>query len=172
MPLAMSTPSRPEPDKKRLAFLQAWRFGLVGLANTAIDFGTFSVLGLLAVPLIPSNVVSTSLGMAFSFFANRRFVFAASGAWKRQAVLFFLGTAFSMYVVQNLSMLALLRYAPAPLDAAAGLARWLGLRSETARTLVRSNTAKLAATVISLTWNYCFYRWAVFTPTPSTPDEV
>jgi putative flippase GtrA len=142
----------------------AGRFGLVGVINTSLDFGMFSAFRLLGLGLLLANVVSASLGMAFSFFANRRFVFSSAGGWKKQAVLFLAGTAFSMYVLQNLVMFGVSRYFPALLESAVVVARWLGVRSDASTMLVRSNTAKLAATGVSMTWNFCFYRWAVFTP--------
>jgi putative flippase GtrA len=152
------------PDR---ALGQAARFGLVGVVNTAIDFGLFSALRLLDVPVVLANIASTSGGMLFSFVANRRFVFsAARTSWKRQAVLFFLGTAISMYVLQNLVIVELLRVLPAPTAAAATLGRWLGIRPTLAATLIRSNAAKLGATVVSLVWNFSFYRWIVFAVRP------
>jgi putative flippase GtrA len=156
---------------------QAGRFGLVGLANTVIDFGAFSLLRLAGIPLLAANLISTSLGMAFSFFANRKYVFAAGGPWRTQAVLFFLGTAFSMYVLQTVVILGVTRMLPAPLDAAESIGRVVGLRSSAWAVLIRSNTAKLCATVVSMTWNFCFYRFAVFhrasvrQGAPGTTDE-
>lgn len=148
---------------------QASKFGLVGVLNTALDFSLFSVFRLLGVPLIVANLLSTTAGMAFSFFANRTFVFSGdSGSWKRQALLFFPGTAFAMYGLQTLTIVFLVRVFPRPLDAAEWLAATLGVRSASGLLLARANAAKLAATAVSLTWNYCFYRWAVFAP--GSPD--
>lgn len=150
---------------------QAVKFGLVGVLNTAIDFAIFSALRLLDVPVVLANVASTSAGMLFSFVANRRFVFSAAGSsWRRQAALFFLGTAFSMYVLQNLVIVGLLRLFPAPTELAATLGRWLGVRPAVAMILIRSNAAKLGATVVSLVWNFSFYRWIVFTTRPASGE--
>jgi putative flippase GtrA len=159
-------------DGPQRSVRQAVRFGLVGLVNTTIDFGIFSTLRLLDVPVILSNVASTSTGMAFSFLVNRRFVFSAVGAsWKRQAALFFLGTAFSMYVLQNLAIVGFLCILPAPAEAAAAVGRWFDIRPSTAMTLIRSNAAKLGATAVSLVWNFSFYRWIVFVPSPTSPTS-
>jgi len=164
--------------KRRFDLGQAGRFGMVGVLNTVLDFGTFSVLRVLGTPLVASNLASTSLGMSFSFVANRRFVFSADGGWRRQAVLFFSGTAFSMYVLQSLVIVALTRSFPAPLDAAMAVSRWLGLRSEAWTVLIRSNAAKMAATIVSTTWNFFFYRFLVFgsirrtTRRPGSPTAV
>jgi len=139
------------------------KFGLVGVLNTAFDFALFSLLRLAVVPILPANVMSTSVCMALSFLMNRRFVFQATGGgWRRQATLFLLGTAFSMYVLQNGVIWFLVHAFPAPLDAAVAVGQSIGLSSPRWEILLRSDTAKLVATGASLTWNFCFYRWAVF----------
>jgi putative flippase GtrA len=147
---------------------QAGRFGLVGVLNGVIDFSLFSVLRAAGTPLIAANLVSVSIAMVFSFVANRRFVFANSGgSWKRQAVLFLAGTAFSMYVLQNLTILIVTFWIPAPLDLASSIGRAAGIDTDTGVLLVRSNAAKVIATGISLAWNFAFYRWIVFADLPS-----
>ncbi|MFC7764908.1 GtrA family protein [Leucobacter soli] len=60
------------------------RFVLVGLANTAIDFGLLFALRALGVPLVPANMISTAVALAFSFFANRSFTFRAAGSGARR----------------------------------------------------------------------------------------
>jgi putative flippase GtrA len=122
---------------------QAGKFGLVGLLMTALDC------------------------MVISFLINRRYVFAGAGSsWKRQALLFFPSTAFALYVLQSGAILFLTRLFPFPLDLAEGMARAVGITTPTALLHVRANTAKLVATALSLTWNYCLYRWAVFAERP------
>jgi putative flippase GtrA len=138
------------------------KFGLVGALNTGLDFVLFSVLRLGAVPILVANVMSTSVCMMLSFLMNRRFVFRATGGWRRQATLFLLGTAFSMYVLQNAVIWFLVHVFPAPLDAVVAVGHGVGLSSPRWEILLRSDTAKLVATGASLTWNFCFYRWAVF----------
>jgi len=56
--------------------MRALKFGVVGLANTALDFTLFAALtigGRIAPPL--ANLFSYSSGIALSFWANRSWTF-------------------------------------------------------------------------------------------------
>ena len=76
-------------------------FGLVGAANTALDFMIYNLLTK-KIPRIPANICSTSLAMAFSFAATF-FVFQPqSFDAPDQATKFIIVTALSLYVIQNL----------------------------------------------------------------------
>jgi putative flippase GtrA len=152
---------------------QAGRFGLVGIANTILDFAIFNALRVAGVGIVASNFVSTSICMGVSFVANRSFVFSAEEAssWKRQALLFFPGTAFGMYVLQPLTILFFLRVFTAPLGLVVAMAESLGNASDATHMLLRANGAKLAATAVSLTWNYAFYRRAVFAKPGASPAK-
>jgi putative flippase GtrA len=79
------------------------RFASVGIVNTAIDVALFWVL---TAPLgmVAANFLSTSAGMTFSFLANGRHTFDASRVTPRQAVLFLLTNAATMWLLQPLLM--------------------------------------------------------------------
>jgi putative flippase GtrA len=53
-------------EKRRIG-----RFASVGVANTAIDFLLYVGLSALGWPIFAANLVSTSAGLTFSFFARR-----------------------------------------------------------------------------------------------------
>ena len=56
--------------------MRALKFGAVGIANTALDVGLFSVLTLVVGIQAPAaNVVSYSSGIALSFALNRAWTF-------------------------------------------------------------------------------------------------
>lgn len=58
---------------------QLVRYGLVGLANTAIGYGLI-LLGLhIGLGDYRSNALGYAVGLCFSFFANRRFTFDRRG---------------------------------------------------------------------------------------------
>ena len=145
-------------------FRRVSRFGVVGILNTLLDFGIYNVLTAQAGwSVLPANAVSTTIAMLFSFFANRHLVFKghSSSAW-RQAALFFATTAFGLYVLQ-LGVLHLLTAVwLGPVNVAVSFAHGLGLRSVLSDSFVRNNSAKVAATVVSLTWNYFAYKLVVF----------
>lgn len=123
------------------------RFGIVGIANTAIDFGTLFTLTSLGLPPLLSNVISTTFAFCFSFFANKKFTFKSTGAnVKREIALFTIITLFGLWVIQSIiieGMTALL----APL-----------LPSRDLVLLI----AKIVATIASLVWNYTLYSRVVF----------
>lgn len=119
------------------------RFGLVGVANTALDAGGFLAFAALGVPLVVANLISTSAGMALSFALNRTFTFrAGSGRVRRQAVLFFVVTMTGLWGVQAGVILLVTSLQPdIPLV-----------------------LAKAAGIAVGLVWNYLFYHHVVFRP--------
>lgn len=70
-------------------FAKQLRFGVVGIINTIIDFSLLFLLVLFGLPTIPSNFISTTSALIFSFFANKKFTFKDSDKnYLRQLVLF------------------------------------------------------------------------------------
>jgi len=123
------------------------RFGIVGAINTALDFGLLLLFTHLGLPKITSNTLSTGLAFIFSFFANKKYTFrSSSGNVKREIVLFTIVTLFGLWVLQN-GVIWLI----SPLCAAL-------LHNESLALLA----AKLAGTIVSLTWNYLTYDILVF----------
>ena len=123
------------------------RFGIVGAINTALDFGLLLLFTHLGLPKIVSNTLSTGMAFIFSFFANKQYTFrSSSGHVKREIVLFTIVTLFGLWVLQNGVIWSI-----SPLCAAL-------LHNESLALLA----AKLAGTIVSLTWNYLTYDILVF----------
>lgn len=122
------------------------RFGTVGAANTAIDFGLLFVLRSLGLPVIPANIISTTTAFIFSFFANKKYTFKSNGNIKRELALFIAVTLFGLWVLQNIVIQLVLW----PLNTTT-------LPSETSLLI-----AKVIATLVSLIWNYVMYSRVVF----------
>lgn len=130
------------------------RFVLIGLLNTAIDFGLLFGLRAIGLPLVPANMISTGAALAFSFFANRSFTFEAGrGNAVRQAVAFLAVTIFGLWVLQPLVLLG-------------GNA----LLAESWGSSPALFASKVAATVVSMVWNYLLYDRVVFRGRTSPPD--
>ena len=126
---------------------QLIRFGLIGVINTALDFGLLFLFTHLGLPKIASNTLSTGLAFGFSFFANKKYTFRSSGgSIKHEIVLFTIVTLFGLWVLQN-GVIWLF----SPLCTAV-------LHNESFALLA----AKLAGTIVSLTWNYLTYDLLVF----------
>ena len=123
------------------------RFGIVGAINTALDFGLLLLFTHLGLPKIASNTLSTRMAFIFSFFANKKYAFrSSSGNVKREIALFTIVTLFGLWVLQNGVIWSI-----SPLCAAL-------LHNESFALLA----AKLAGTIVSLTWNYLAYDILVF----------
>jgi putative flippase GtrA len=141
------------------------RFGLVGILNTLVDFVIFNILTNKRIGLgkIPANLISTSVAMVVSFSLNRGFVFKATGGNVFvQGLEFFVVTAFGLYVLQNLVIWFLLDVWEWPVELAWKVAQLTRLDKALSHEFVRKNSAKAAATLVSLTWNYLMFSFIVF----------
>lgn len=132
------------------------RFVLVGLVNTAIDFGLLFALRALGMSVVPANMISTGVALAFSFFANRSFTFGAGGsgnaAW--QAVKFLIVTLIGLWALQPLVLLAGAAILPGSWGSAVVLF-----------------VSKIAATIVSMVWNYLLYDRVVFAAEEDRNDQ-
>ena len=123
------------------------RFGLVGGANTAIDFGILFGLVFFGVDKLAANFVSTGVAFVFSFFVNKSFTFkSTSGNTKKQFVLFLIITLFGLWVIQ-----------PVIISGTTWVLDETGLSSGLVLLI-----GKLIATVATLIWNYVLYSRFVF----------
>lgn len=126
------------------------RFGAVGGANTALDFGILFVLVFLGVDKIFANFVSTSTAFVFSFFANRSFTFKlTTKTTKKQIGLFVVITLFGLWIIQPIIITEI---------------GWM-LNDFGPRGPIVLLIGKVCATVVTLVWNYVLYRKFVFTKT-------
>lgn len=132
----------------RLVKSEKVRFGLVGIANTIVDFAILNILvGVFGVMRIPANVISTTVAMLVSFTLNKKTVFQdTSGHRTRQIVLFFAVTLTSIWVIQT-AVIMVVSYALQP----------FGLPE-----IVELNVAKVAGICVGLVWNYVMYSRVVF----------
>ncbi len=133
---------------KKLASSQKVRFGAVGIINTTVDFVTLNVLvAFFGVPLIPSNIVSTSVAMATSFTLNKKAVFGNSDGNKlRQLFLFMLVTLGGVWLVQT-TVLTLVYHLLEPTHL---------------HTIVLLNIGKIIGICVGLIWNWLWYSRVVF----------
>lgn len=150
---------------------QIGRFGIIGVLNTLIDFGVFnlfvwafglSFFTILGFPLSPANLISTTAAMAFSFVANKSFVFRASGRSSlRQAAIFLTVTAFSVYIIQNGVLYLFTRVWPESFNF------WYNLLKPAIGNFITlefatNNGAKAIAVGTGMVWNYFWYKKFVF----------
>lgn len=124
------------------------RFFIVGSFNTALDFSilfTLTIFG--GIPNIAANIISTLIAFLVSFVLNRSFTFKSTvKSIKQQFILFTVVTLFGLWILQSVVI-----YTLTPLFTAVGF-------SDAVALLI----SKLAATAISLIWNYILYARVVF----------
>lgn len=123
------------------------RFGIVGSANTAVDFGILLTLTSFGIPAAIANYPSSTAAVIFSFFANKQYTFKAKGSdLKREITLFLVFTLLAAWVLQPLTILLVqFLISPSALPAT-----------------VTVVIAKVAATIATLIWNYHTYSRFVF----------
>jgi putative flippase GtrA len=151
-----------ENPKRRHDIKRAGKFGAVGVFNTLLDFIIFNVLsGPFRLGLIEANIISTTVAMSFSFMANKKVVFKKhDGHMGKQAITFLAITAFGLYVLQTGTIHFLTDIWTYPLLLAIDIANLVGFTGHDE--FVFKNSAKAAATVVSMTWNYLMYKKVVF----------
>lgn len=123
------------------------RFAIVGGCNTFIDFAILFGLVALGFPTIPSNIVSTSIALVFSYFANKKFTFkSGEKSTTKQVALFLTITLIGLWIIQ-----------PVIIEIVRMLLSHSHLNSYLTLLI-----GKLLATVATLIWNYLLYRKFVF----------
>jgi len=132
------------------------RFGIVGIANTALDFLLLFIFVGLGVDKIAANYLSTSASLVFSFFVNKSFTFTSTtGNAKKQFALFIIITLIGLWIIQPI-IIAAVSTALAGTGWADGAILF---------------AAKIIATTASLIWNYVFYSRIVFKKIEQTKDS-
>jgi len=130
---------------KRILKNQKVKYLMVGSLNTVIDFSLLFTFKYLGIPVLGSNIGSTTVAFLFSFFANKKFTFKSSGSTKRQFVLFTIVTLSGLWILQSVIIQAI-----------------INLVSSGEPTDLELLMAKIVATIASLIWNYLFYSRVVF----------
>jgi len=138
-------------EQLRKKHAQKIRYGVVGIANTVLDFSLLFIFVALGIDKIPANYLSTGVSMVFSFYANRRFTFKHTGDQKRkQFTLFVAVTVAGMWAIQPLVIWIVTNM----------------LSPYIANLSIQLFIAKIIATGASLVWNYIFYSRLVFKNNP------
>ena len=126
---------------------EKFRYLIVGVGNTVLDFILLFLFVGLGLDKIPANFISTGITMVISFFVNKSFTFKDNDASsKRKFVLFILITMTGLWLLQPI----LIWIVSSVLDPYV----------ESASVLLF--IAKLIATGGSLVWNYLLYSRVVF----------
>ncbi len=123
------------------------RFAVVGGANTVIDFAILLILTSFGIPAVIANYPSSTAAVVFSFIANKNYTFKSTGSnLKKEIVLFLVFTLACAWIIQPLTILAV---------------EYL-LKTFSIQSTILTIVAKLAATIVTLIWNYYTYSRFVF----------
>jgi putative flippase GtrA len=119
---------------------RATRFGIVGVANTAIDFIIFTTLvHFFQLPYLWANVVAFSVASLNSYIVNRRWTFRSSARdIHREALQYIVVLTIGFFINEGVLYLVVEKTSAAPL------------------------IGKLMATGISLIWNFLANRFWTF----------
>jgi putative flippase GtrA len=126
---------------------QKLRFLAVGGLNTLLDFGLLFIFKSAGLPVITSNILSTTIAFCSSFIANKKFTFKTSGTdIRREIILFIIVTLFGLWVLQTI-VIAVFTPIIAPY-----------IQSEDTALFI----SKVLATIVTMIWNYALYSRLVF----------
>lgn len=136
--------------------MQIFRFGMVGVLNTLIDFLVLNIL-LWSLGIDSGRTLVVCNGVAFfaaslnSYLCNKRWTFADKGRETVRQYLLFILFSVGGLIVNTLVLYLFTTVLP------------LGTGTSS---LLQVNIAKVFATVASMAWNYLTYRRFVFERTP------
>lgn len=133
--------------QERALALKALSFGLVGLVNSAVDFGVFSfAYYYLALPILVANTLAWIVAVTGSYVMNSTITFAAESG-RRLAFASYLGFALSQiagFLGNSVTVWCLVELASVP--------AW---------------AAKVAAIAVSFVINFSLSHFIVFRPAKS-----
>lgn len=154
---------------------QVGRFGLVGILNTVVDFVVqFLLFKLVGLSSSVAAVLSGTVAMTVSFFFNQRFTFRRQHSSTAKIVLFFVITAFGIWVLRPIIITIFVHYWTWPshtaydivlklkLDQLPGVHSLLYTGKKTAQEVVANELALVMAIIIVLFYNYVAYKRYVF----------
>jgi putative flippase GtrA len=136
----------------RAGLKQLAKFGIVGVMNFSVDTGILTTLshktGIFeGTGLIPLNIISSAIAIVNSYFWQRRWTFTEKAPPTRREFFTFVAVTV-IGIILNSFIVFVLTTAINPFDG------FTPARLEVA--------AKIAATMISLFWNFLGYKFIVF----------
>ena len=76
------------------------RFGLVGIANTAVDTSLFVLFRFAGISLLIANIFSTSVALTLSLFLNSRYTFNKAKLIRKNVLVYFIVTLSGVWILQ------------------------------------------------------------------------
>ena len=151
---------------------QIIRFAIVGVSNFLVDFVIYNSLLRFApdVSAVWAGIISGTAAMINSFIFNKNFTFRAKKLSVFKLILFFVITAFGLYVIRPLIIYFFTSVWLWPSQVAYDITQWIRLpfywfgsnQLQLGQEFVSRNLALLIAIIVVLFYNYLSYKFFVF----------
>jgi putative flippase GtrA len=141
---------------------QIIRFAIVGVSNFLVDFVIYNSLLRFApdVSAVWAGIISGTAAMINSFIFNKNFTFKAKKLSVFKLILFFVITAFGLYVIRPLIIYFFTSVWLWPSQVVYDITQWL--RLPLSQEFDTRNLALLIAIIVVLFYNYLSYKFFVF----------
>ncbi|MGI9028320.1 MAG: GtrA family protein [Candidatus Saccharimonadales bacterium] len=124
-------------------------FFVIGLFNTSLDIIIYLLLLKAGLTIVLANIISTSITLAISYRLNKRFTFKDRQAGHTSLIKFLIITLTGLWLLQPIAIYGVL---------------WLLNTQTIVSSLFYNLISKLAATSVSMVWNFVLYEKIVFKP--------
>ena len=98
-----------DPLSSKESLIQFFKFGLVGLSNTAVGFGVYYALYFCWAHYITANIVSWLVSVFNAFYWNNKYVFQSGSGWWKTLCRTYVSYGASL-LVSTLLLYALVEY--------------------------------------------------------------
>lgn len=141
---------------------QILRFALVGVSNFLVDLTIYNLLLLLSpsFSVVLAGVISGTAAMVNSFVFNKTFTFKAKNLSGAKIVLFFVITAFGLYVIRPIILYFFTQVWLWPSQLLYDITS--SLRLPFSQEFDTRNLALLIAIAVVLVYNYLSYKYLIF----------
>jgi putative flippase GtrA len=141
------------------------RFALVGITNTMIDILLFVSLRYAGFPITAANILSTSVALVVSLLLNHKYTFQSKRLTRWDIVLYIVVTIIGIWILQPIVISVITNYGLTH-RIIVSVAKPFGLEK-----LFLILVPKLAATAVTLVWNYVWYNKVVFRHPPAVVNK-
>lgn len=149
------------------------RFICVGIINTLVDLAILNTLvSVFKLQPLIANLISASVSITLSYFLNHRIVFRQKQSHSlSKFAKFFAVTGLSILAIQSLVISIVTHILGTSQTVAYHLLVNMDINDLSTK-IVNLNTAKLAAVILGMGWNYIFYHKIVFKTHISLEDDL
>ncbi len=150
-----------------------FRFACVGVINTLVDITILNnLVFIFGLPLVIANFISASTSITLSYFLNHHIVFREKQSHSIIKFLkFFFVTGISILVIQTLIIVLVTHLLGSNKTIIYNGIISLGLKGFSTK-FINLNSAKIAAVIAGMGWNFIFYQKIVFKHINLEDDQV